>query len=102
MVPRLASSLLVSLCLAASLSAQKLDVPAKIAAGDQIKITYSNPAKANGVVIVEVRDNDVSGSEFLEIHLDANGFGSVEWLVPQWNYAYFNAPDAKEQSRAID
>lgn len=102
MLPRFAYSLLASLFVAASLSAQKLEVPLKLSVGESIKIGYTNPAKANGVVFIEIRDPDNPANiEILEIHLDKTGAGSIEFLVPDWDQAYFHAPDGAQESRVI-
>ncbi|MHC4516123.1 MAG: hypothetical protein ACYS5W_20825 [Planctomycetota bacterium] len=84
----------------------KLGVPYGLQAGSTTQVTYSDPSRAGDSVMVEI-DNGVAGEvQVIEIPLDENGNGSVDWDVPAqgWFVAKFNVPDAPdvlEKARAI-
>lgn len=89
---------------AASAMAQTLTVPKNLTAGQTITIGYSDSRRAGETITVSI---DSGGFPSLiiqerEITLDGNGNGSVEWIVPEWMGANFNAPGVDEQTRQID
>lgn len=74
-----------------------------LTSGDTIQIRYSNPARANGSVFVTIDDGEFPTPTYLEvqIHLDARGEGSIDWVVPCWSCAHFNADGVREVTRAV-
>jgi hypothetical protein len=103
MVHRFVSGLLGVVLSAAMAAAQSLSVPSGVlAAGKEIEITYSNPARANGSVVI-VLDNGEIPLERIElvVPLDGRGHGKVRWVVPNWWWVSFNADGAREVTRAV-
>lgn len=89
---------------AASAMAQTLTVPKSLTAGQTITIGYSDSRRAGETITVTI---DSAGFPLMivlerQITLDGNGNGSVEFLVPEWLVANFNAPGADEVTRDID
>ncbi len=83
--------------------AQTMTVPKDPTVGQTITIGYSDPGRAGATITVTI---DSAGFPSLivlekEITLDENGNGSVEWVVPEWMAANFNAPGVDEQTRSI-
>lgn len=89
---------------AASAMAQTLTVPKNLTAGQTITIGYSDSRRAGETITVTIDSAGFPSMIVLErqITLDGNGNGSVEFLVPVWMAANFNAPGADEVSRQID
>ena len=105
MLQRFVPGLLGILVCAPFVSAQKLTVTAgPLQVGQTIEITYSNPALANGEIVVTIDSGPGPNAERIEvsIKLDAGGKGSTTWTVPDWWQAHFNVDGAKEVTRAID
>ena len=110
MLHRSAAQALVSVVLAtASLTAQQATQPsltlnqASLKSGTSVTLTYTNPAMANQVVIIDVDNGMRHGTltAVVEITLDANGVGTGTWQVPAWLGANFNAPGIAEVHRVI-
>ncbi len=106
-IRNLGLSMLSMLAIAAFAPAQaSMGVSEGLTAGGNAVVTYSDPNRANDVVIVEV-DNGVAGQvQFVEIQLDGNGNGSADWEVPGagWflaNFTAVDAPDVRTETRAI-
>ncbi len=72
-----------------------------LVAGDDARITYSNPDMAGALVLVEIYSGEES--EYILIELDEDGEGESIWSVPEeWDYALFNAPDSEDVGRWIE
>ncbi|MFN3242331.1 MAG: hypothetical protein ACE37K_12545 [Planctomycetota bacterium] len=74
-------------------------------AGETVKIEYSDPSRAGETITITISngaaapfDEEVS----IDVTLDANGQGTVEWVVDgDWDRAYFYGPGAAELMRPI-
>lgn len=104
MVHRFVSGLLGVVLSAAMAAAQSLSVPSGVlAAGSKVEIGYSNPARANGSVVIVMDNGEVPLQRVeLVVHLDGRGNGKVSWIVPEWWGVSFNADGAREVTRAIN
>lgn len=89
---------------AASAMAQTLTVPKNLTAGQTITIGYSDSRRAGETITVTIDSGGFPSLIVLErqITLDGNGNGSVEWFVPEWMGAHFNAPGVDEVTRDIE
>lgn len=89
---------------AASAMAQTLTVPKNLTAGHTITIGYSDSRRAGETITVTIDSAGFPSMIVLErqITLDGNGNGSVEFFVPEWLVANFNAPGVNEVTRDID
>ncbi|MBK9129761.1 MAG: hypothetical protein IPM13_18550 [Phycisphaerales bacterium] len=89
---------------AASAMAQTLTVPKNLTAGQTITIGYSDSRRAGETITVTIDSAGFPSMIVLErqITLDGNGNGSVEFFVPEWLVANFNAPGVNEVTRDID
>lgn len=66
--------------------------------GGTAKIAYFNPMLAGQTIVIDV-DNGRRReplTDSVSITLDATGYGSVDWTVPNWSMAKFNGPDVTE------
>lgn len=102
---RVLSGLGTVLLLAASAMAQVMTVTAGVLrVGQKVEITYADPNRAGDVITVTIDDGSRPTPHLVEvdIHLDQTGKGSVNWTVPDWWSASFNAPGVQEITRAID
>lgn len=102
-VSRIASTAAALLLLASVGTAQQLTAPATANVGQQITITYSNPDKANQTVSVRVLDDNGDQVALLEIQLNGNGEGSVQWTVlatPGFGYEFL-ADDAQSATAVL-
>lgn len=102
MLIRTALAVVVWGLLAVAGQAQKLTVPKELTAGGTITIGYTG-GRAGETITVTI---DSAGFPSMivveqEITLDDQGNGSVEWVVPEWMAANFNAPGVDEQTREI-
>lgn len=72
--------------------------PGVLNSGTSASVSYSNPAKANTLVLIAVDNGSRRHpqSATIEIMLDGNGNGTATWMVPSWALAKFNGPDASE------
>lgn len=88
---------------AASAMAQTLTVPKAPVIGQGITIGYSDPGRAGETITIEI-DNGYPIPIVIELQvtLDENGNGSIEWMVPAWMGGNFNAPGVHEESRDFD
>ncbi len=84
-------------------AAQTLTVPKAPVIGTGITIGYSDPGRAGETITIEI-DNGGSVPIVVELSvtLDENGNGTVEWMVPDWMGANFNAPGVPEETRAFE
>ena len=87
---------------AAMASAQTITVPATISAGDDISIGYSDSSRAGQTIVVTI-DTYTTEHHVVEvfIHLDQAGRGTVTWTVPDVDTVMFNAPGARQVTRAL-
>lgn len=71
--------------------------------GEAVQITYSDPSRANSVVVVQVDDGRFPVATIYEvvIHLDSKGTGTVSWTVPDCDMLRFNAPGVRQLSRVV-
>ncbi len=72
--------------------------PDVLAAGGTATISYSNPAMAGQVIVVDIDDGMRPNTQRrqVEIRLDESGKGTAVWPVPAWDLANFNAPGVPE------
>jgi hypothetical protein len=71
--------------------------PDNPAPGQCVTIEYSNPAMAGMTITVDIDDGGCPPcTDHVKIPLNAAGKGSVNWIVPSWYCAIFNAPQAAE------
>ena len=104
MMQRFVPSLLGVLLTAVVASAQQMTVTAGVLRqGQSVDITYSDPARPLGVIVVTIDDGAYPVPNIVEvvIHLDARGNGTAVWTVPGWLNAAFNANGVREQTRFI-
>ena len=80
-----------------------ISVPDRLLEGSTVTIGFSDPDRANQTVIIEIDDGSLPtpNTQELVIHLDANGNGTAEWTVPNWDWASFNTKGAQEVTRGI-
>ena len=100
---RIASAATALLVLASVGTAQQLTAPATANVGQEITISYSNPDKANQTVGVQVLDDNGDQVALLEIQLNGNGDGSVQWTVlatPGFGFE-FVADDAQSATAVL-
>lgn len=73
--------------------------------GETITVTLEDPSKANQTVNITVSNGDLDPyfeSVEIQVTLDANGKGKVEWVVhDRWDFAHFSCPGVPEESRGI-
>ncbi|MGE3175001.1 MAG: hypothetical protein AB7O97_20400 [Planctomycetota bacterium] len=82
--------------------AQTLIVPnGTLLIGQTIKIAYDDPARPGQSVQVVIEDGNGTKST-VTILLDGGGYGTVDWVVPEWNEATFTAPATTPEFREID
>jgi hypothetical protein len=74
-----------------------------LTANTNATVAYQNPNRPNQVITVEIDDGGYPTAQRtrVEILLDANGYGSIQWTVPSWEHATFNAPDANPVGRLV-
>ena len=76
-----------------------------VEAGDVVKVTYSDPSKANQTIVVRVSNNEQppnNEEENLFITLDGHGTGMGQWTAPEsWDSATFTAPGVVEVTLVI-
>jgi hypothetical protein len=104
MLRNLAARLFVPLLVAGLAAAQEIKVPdGPLQVGQNIKISVSDPSRANGSIIVTIDNGDAVNPEKVEVEvkLDASGNGSALWTVEDWWSASFGAPGCKEVGRSI-
>lgn len=102
MVHRFVSGLLGVVLSAAMAAAQSLSVPASLAAGQDINIEYADRSRAGQTVTVTIDEyTDHRVIVELTIHLDQSGRGSVTYSVPDVDTVAFNAPGARQVTRAL-
>ncbi len=106
MLQRFVSGMVAMLvCAAVSVAQATMKVTdGVLCVGQSVSISYSDPSHANGTIVVTVDDGEIPNTTVVEvvIHLDSNGSGTANWTVPKgWWSAAFNAPDVREQTRAI-
>jgi hypothetical protein len=98
--------LVLPFLLVASLAAQgtlSVNPNSNVQAGQQVAVTYSNPALAGQVVVVVVVGGSPRVEQTVAIKLDAAGSGTANWTVPtDWDNAEFSAPQAASVRIAID
>ena len=72
--------------------------PGVLQAGGSAVIVYKNPSLAGRTVVIDVDNGMRKNTEIvtLTVALDANGVGKVDWRVPGWWGANFNAPGVPE------
>lgn len=87
---------------ALALAQATLSVPENLVVGDDVTISYSDPARAGQTITVKITGGFPETTEYLDIHLDEQGRGSVTWTVPDWASAHFNAPGVSETTRLIE
>ncbi len=105
MLRNLAARLFVPLFVAGLAAAQEIVLPTGVLSpGQTIDITFVDASRTNGSVIITLDNGDSVKPERVEIEikLDANGKGSVQWTVPEWWEVHANGGGAKEVSRQID
>ncbi len=92
----------LSLALASPAQAE-LSVEGQFVAGSQVTITYSNEELANEAIYMEIDDGGRHDpqAEYILMLLDGEGEGEVNWTLPQWDLANFNAPGAQVVTRMI-
>ena len=97
------AALVAGLFSVAAAAQATIDVPEGLTAGQGVTVTYSDPSRSGGSVVLEIDNGGFPIPILVEItiHLDSKGQGSIDWLVPIWSCASFNAPGAKEVTRAI-
>lgn len=76
--------------------------PSPVAAGEKLKIAFSDAAKPNSKVTIEV-SNGMGASTKVEIVLDAAGNGSVEWPVPLtgWDLVRLSHHSSEDHTVAV-
>jgi hypothetical protein len=69
-----------------------------LSSGQSVQITYSDPSRANGLVVIVIDDGEFPTPTYIEVPilLDARGKGTVSWVVPEWWFVHFNAPGVRE------
>lgn len=94
----------LSAALASAQATMSVSGGAVLTAGDTVQITYQNPAKTNGSVVIRIDDGAFPNPTYVEltVHLGKDGKGTVSWVVPAWWCASFNADGVKEINRAIN
>ena len=105
MLHLLGTVVVASLLFAGTSRAQAtITVPATASVGEEITIGYSDASKAGQTVTVQIDNGGYPEvvTQEVQIKLDQDGKGSVQWTVPDWIGAAFNAPGAAEQTMAID
>lgn len=72
-------------------------------AGQSVQITYSDPSRAYGLVVVLVEDEGfpIPVTYEVVILLDSRGCGTTNWIVPECDGLLFNAPGAREVMRWV-
>ena len=100
---RIASTATALLFLTSVGSAQQMTAPQTATVGEGISISYSNPAKANQTIVIQVLDDEDTEVATLEIQLDAAGQGNVNWTVLGMSGLGFDfVADDASTSTAID
>lgn len=76
--------------------------PSPVDAGEKLKIAFSDAAKPNSKVTIEV-SNGMGASTKVEILLDAAGNGTVEWPVPPtgWDLVRLSHPSSEDHTVAV-
>jgi hypothetical protein len=88
---------------AANAQGQLKVTPSEPVPGQAVTIEYSNPAMAGMTITVDIDDGGCPPcTDHVNILLNAAGKGSVNWIVPNWSCASFNAPGAREVTIFID
>jgi hypothetical protein len=72
-----------------------------LTAGDDAKISYSDPSRGGQTVVVTVTGGFPVQTIEIPIPLDADGSGSKTWKVLSWHSASFNAPGVTELILAV-
>jgi hypothetical protein len=72
--------------------------PDPVSAGGTLRICFSNPALANTTVVISLDGGPGGQSASVQIPLNGEGYGCVDWPVPAtgWSVVNMNHPTSDE------
>lgn len=79
--------------------------PDPVARGSDLSIKFTDASKAGQTVPINVVDPENGTSDTVQVPLDANGVGSVNWQVPAtWGgFVLLEGPDSADETiRVVD